>query len=223
MESLAYLHVQMRLEGLGLTQHNLLTAFQPKGHDPPPVFLAQTPDGQTVTYISQALPRELQEALVTCLDEVRFPDVEVILNLLRAYDIQPQVEHSKTYLFPERYAEAEVSGVKRWPKDDPRIEDFGFAGFADQVYVVEAGGAILSACVSARQNTECAEAWLFTAAEHRRKDLAQLVVTAWARDMMKAKLIPFYSHKMENIASARLANKLGLIPVFEEIVIEKKM
>jgi predicted GNAT family acetyltransferase len=87
---------------------------------------------------------------------------------------------------------------------------------------VEAGGVILSACVSIRQNTECAEAWLFTAAEHRRKGLAQLVVTAWARDMMKAKLGPFYSHKLENIASVRLANKLGLVPVFEEIVIEKK-
>lgn len=222
MESLAYLHLQMRLEGLGLTQHNLLAALQPNGNDPPLVLLAQIPDGQTVTYVSQALPRELQEELGTRLNEVRFPDVEVILNLLRAYEIQPQVEHSKTYVFPERYAEAEVSGVKCWPKDDPRIEDFGFTGFADQVYAVEAGGAILSACVSVRQNTECAEAWLFTAAEHRRKGLAHLVVTAWAKDMMKAKLIPFYSHKLENIASARLANKLGLIPVFEEIVIEEK-
>jgi hypothetical protein len=41
--------------------------------------------------------------------------------------------------------------------------------------------------------------------------------------MMQAKLVPFYSHKLENIASAGLANKLGLIPIFEEIVIEKKM
>jgi len=37
--------------------------------------------------------------------------------------------------------------------------------------------------------------------------------------LMNAGKVPFYSHKVENVASASLARKLGLQPVFEEISI----
>jgi hypothetical protein len=46
------------------------------------------------------------------------------------------------------------------------------------------------------------------------------VVRAWARSLLEAGKVPFYSHKIENRASANLARRLGLQPVFEEIAIE---
>jgi predicted GNAT family acetyltransferase len=130
----------------------------------------------------------------------------------------------KHMLFPEYYAEAHVSGVKSFPKDEPKIRNFGagFEGFADTVYAVEEGGVIRSACVAVRQNTECAEAWVFTAPEDRRRGLAQMVVTAWAQGQMKEGRVPFYSHRIANVASAKVAERLGLISVFEEVGIETK-
>ncbi len=108
-------------------------------------------------------------------------------------------------------------------RDDPRIQNFGFDQLADQVYAVEQADVILSACVSVRQNAKCAEAWVFTACEQRGRGLAQLAVAAWAKHVMQDGIVPFYSHKIDNTASAHLANKLGLIPVFEEIGIERQV
>jgi predicted GNAT family acetyltransferase len=108
-------------------------------------------------------------------------------------------------------------------RDDPKIKSFGFDQLADKVYAVEQDGVILSACVSVRQNAKCAESWVFTASEHRGRGLAQLAVTAWAKNVMQDGIIPFCSHKIDNTASANLANKLRLIPVFEEIGIERQV
>jgi hypothetical protein len=38
---------------------------------------------------------------------------------------------------------------------------------------------------------------------------------------LQMKIVPFYSHRIENLASANLARTLELIPVFEEPNIEK--
>jgi hypothetical protein len=45
------------------------------------------------------------------------------------------------------------------------------------------------------------------------------VVRAWARSLLEAGKVPFYSYKIENRALAGLAWRLGLQPVFEEIAI----
>jgi hypothetical protein len=45
------------------------------------------------------------------------------------------------------------------------------------------------------------------------------VVSAWARSLMDARKIPFYSHEAGDELCTGLANRLGLEPVFEEISI----
>ena len=87
------------------------------------------------------------------------------------------------------------------------------------MYAVEYNGALVSACVSTRENESCGEAWVYTAPHYRQQGFAQKAVNAWARNLMSAGKVPFYSHKIENDASANLARKLGLQPVFEEIVV----
>ena len=59
-----------------------------------------------------------------------------------------------------------------------------------------------------------------TAPQYRRQGLAAQVVTAWAYEATQQGLVPFYSHALENAASAGVASKLGLIPMFEEINID---
>ena len=111
--------------------------------------------------------------------------------------------------------------VKCFAQDDPKIVTFGFNGLADKVFAIEQKGMILSACVSSRQNSTSAEAWVFTHSDYRRKGLAQQVATTWARNMQKEGLTPFYSHNIENTNSALLAKRLNLIKVFEQTIIEK--
>src|SRR5215510_15429154 len=41
------------------------------------------------------------------------------------------------------------------------------------------------------------------------------VVSAWAASLISTGKIPFYSHKTQNIASANLAKRLRLHPIFE--------
>src|SRR5262249_37930735 len=150
--------------------------------DPVPlVLLARSGSGQTVAYVSDALPAEALRPRAGRDHARAFPNVDSLLQTLRTFGFQPQVGHFKTYRFPPQYAHAENSHVHRYAREDPRIKAFGFEGCADEVFAVEVDGVIVSACVSARQNTRCAEAWVFTTPEHRRKGLARLTVTAWAR------------------------------------------
>jgi predicted GNAT family acetyltransferase len=72
-----------------------------------------------------------------------------------------------------------------------------------------------------REDEFCAESWVITAPEQRGKGLATAAVSLWAAETLKTEKIPFYSHALTNIPSARLAGKLGLIPIFEEVVLEK--
>ena len=73
--------------------------------------------------------------------------------------------------------------------------------------------------MSVRENERCGEAWVYTDPPFRHLGLARQVISAWAQSMIAAGKVPFYSHKMTNIASANLANRLELQPVFEEIAI----
>ena len=113
----------------------------------------------------------------------------------------------------------EEDEVKLYPKSDIKIQAFYFDGFTEQVHAIERDGKIVSACVSAKENDHCGEAWVTTNENYRHQGLAQKVVSIWARDLMLTGKIPLYSHKITNLGSAKLAKRLGLEPVFEEIMI----
>ncbi len=213
-------HILGSAQGLALNPQGRIIRQSPQADDLPLILLAHTAEGQTVAYLGDDCPVELQCELANQAANVEFPQVEPLLHLLRAYGIQPTVGHFKTYVFPEQSAQVELDPVKHFPKDDPKVMDFRFSGFADTVYAIEKDGIIRAACVSVRQDADCAESWVFTAPPWRRQGLAQKVVMAWARDMRSQGIVPFYSHKIENLASANLAAQLALIPVFEEIGIE---
>lgn len=178
MDGLDYLHAQMRLEGIRLNQDRLVEPLTPSGGDLPLLLWARTYDGRTVLYVNALLPCALREALTSRASQGIWPNIETLLRPLHAYGIQTEVGHSQTYVCPRHYAEADTSAVTYYLQEHPQIQAFGFGGMAAEVYAVERDGAICAACVSVRQNRECAEAWVFTAPEHRRRGLGQWVVTA---------------------------------------------
>jgi GNAT superfamily N-acetyltransferase len=147
--------------------------------------------------------------------------IEYAAQVFNSFGICTKSGHFRTYMFPDNFANADVGHVKCFSQDDPKIVAFGFGGFAEKVYAIEQEGIIFSACISSRQNSKSAEAWVFTHPDHRRKGLAQQVVTAWAGNLQREGIIPFYSHDVENSNSAILARKLKLVHLFDENVIEK--
>ena len=104
-----------------------------------------------------------------------------LLDVLKKYGVQSDVGHYKTYVFPS------IPGIDRdvhcLSKNDQKVKTFGFDGFAEQVYVIEREGRVVSACVSTRENEKCGEAWVFTAPEYRHQGF-QKVVNAWAGSLM---------------------------------------
>jgi hypothetical protein len=222
MEPMDFLLLQMRLEGIRLTRENLLASPSAVSDDHPLALFVKTSDGQVASFFSEILSSELRETLYLNAKRVRFPVIDPVPELFTTAGVAIRIEHFKTYRFPKNGLNMDTPAIRCLPKQDLRILDFGFGGFADDVYAVDEEGVIVSACVSARQNEECAEAWVFTAETHRCRGLAQHVVTAWSRSIQAKKLIPFYSHAFDNVPSAKLAEKLGLFPVFEEVQIQQE-
>jgi len=216
MEPLAYLHLQMRLEGKGLVTGCFMRQVEiVPGEEMPIMLIARFVNGELVIYYDEAISPDLQKQLATA--KMDFPKVIPYLDVLKAHHMQCEVGHYKTYIFPcLPAAEAEVLCLS---KRDTRIQAFGFDGFASEVYAMACDNRIVSACVSMRENETCGEAWVYTVPEYRKQGFAQKVVRAWARNLIDAGKVPFYSHEIQNAASASLARKLGLQPVFEEISI----
>jgi hypothetical protein len=218
MNALTYLLLQMGLEGKGLVGRNTIRQIQVvPGEELPLLLLAQLADRTLVAYYSESLPSDLQAQLSVCVSSIEFPEVDPILGALKSHAIRAGTGHYKTYLFPPQMApNPEVTCLS---KVDQKVQAFGFDGFAQRVYAIERDGRIISACVSVRENQNCGELWVYTDPAHRKQGLARKVVSAWAHSLISTGKIPFYSHNIENTASASLAGALQLQPAFEEISI----
>jgi predicted GNAT family acetyltransferase len=88
---------------------------------------------------------------------------------------------------------------------DPELIDRPWPVFA----IVE-DGRIVSSCLSARENDSAGEAWVRTLPAHRRRGYAREVTAAWGADLARQGKIAFYSHRVDNPASAAVARSLGL-------------
>jgi RimJ/RimL family protein N-acetyltransferase len=219
MDPLKVLHLQMRLEGKALVDERFMRQVEVvPGEERSLMLVAQLANGELVTYYEQGISLGLYKELTA--RQIEFPDIGSLLELLRSHHISFEVGHYRTYIFPS--LPLKDMQVTRLSKHEPRVKAFGFDGFAEDVYGIEHGDKIVSACVSARENRDCGEAWVYTEAAYRHQGFAQKVVNAWAASLMEAGKVPFYSHKIENRASAGLAGKLGLQFVFEEIAITQR-
>jgi len=219
MKPIECLYLQMELEGIGVHNESLITRLHPDTKDFPLVLLARTSDGQSVRYLDVTAPLAMRESLAHL--DVDFQQIDPILRIIASCGIPVKTGHFRTYTFPGQVQDADRGAVSCLPKDDIRVINFGFNEFAEKVYGVEHAGQIISACVSTRQNSRSAEAWVYTHPDHRRQGLAQQVVLAWAADLLKEGHIPFYSHETGNSNSANLAGSLKLVHVFDEIGIER--
>lgn len=210
---------QLRLEGIEVTPEGRIRPVGTESDGVPWVLVVLTADGDCLILIDSALPEELCRHL-NPPDLVVF-QIDSSLAALRAAGASVKPGHFKTYGFPKDLDPSLGSDVVRYARTDPGVFALGFHAFADEIFGVKDGDTLVAACVSSRQGDEAAEAWVYVRPEYRRRGLAQKVVVAWAGAMRVAGRFPFYSHLIDNLASARLAASLGLVPLFEEKVIER--
>jgi GNAT superfamily N-acetyltransferase len=219
MKPIEYLFRQMEIEGIQRTADTLISRTAPEVEDFPLVLAARTVDGDSLICYDDRLPAELRARLRSC--DLQSFETEQAIRLLADWGIEAKPGSFRTYIFPAGMGATFVPAASCYDGSDPRVIAFGFQGFSDQVFAIEEQGRIVSACVSIRQNLGCGEAWVFTDPEHRRRGLARQAVTAWAGALLRQGITPLYSHSLSNSASAQLAQSLGLIPVYDEAVIER--
>mgnify|MGYP001073484645 FL=1 len=222
MDAIDHLRMQLRLEGKVVVGENSLRQVEVVPDEEMPfMVIASLSTRELVAYYDEALSRELRDELDRQVRSLDFPNISPLVDILRAQDPNLEIGYFKTFTFPERYIDTIFDEVLTLHKTDPKVKAFGFDGFAEQVHAIEQDGRIVSACVSARDNESCGEAWIYTDENHRHRGFARKVVGAWAKGLLSAGRVPFYSHKVENLASAELAKRLGLVPAFEEIIISR--
>jgi predicted GNAT family acetyltransferase len=88
-----------------------------------------------------------------------------------------------------------------------------------EAYWIVIDGNPVARASSSRSDDAAAELWIETDPDHRRRGYATRVALAWATGVRQAGKTPFYSHLHDNAASAALARRLGVSPLFEIIAI----
>jgi len=222
MTPLDYLHLQLRLEGKEVINGSLLRQVEVVPDEEMPLMvIASLASNKLSVYYDETLPSDLLDKLNEQVHSLSFPNIESIINTLQSHNFKLEIGHYKTYTFPEHYKDSEADEVMLYSQSDHKIQAFGFGGFTEQVHAIERDGKIVSACVSAKENDHCGEAWVFTDQNYRHQGLAQKVVSIWAGDLQLTGKVPLYSHRIQNNTSANLAKQLRLHPIFEEIAITR--
>ncbi len=106
-----------------------------------------------------------------------------------------------TIILNENNASLLSAELKDWLPDIPHQQPF---------VTMLAAGQAAAICASVRITAAAHEAGVETAASQRRKGYAAAVVSAWAYEVEKLGALPLYSTSFENIASQRVASRLGL-------------
>lgn len=68
---------------------------------------------------------------------------------------------------------------------------------------------------SSRSNEQCAELWVRTDPDYRRRGYARQAAMAWAAEIIDTGRVAFYSHLAENQASRKLAASIGVVHLFD--------
>lgn len=176
-----------------------------------------TADGD-VRYLRYDLPQPLRARLADVPWELARHDSQAVCSILAAQAPCLGIWIGRSYAVTRPVTASECEGVRRIdptsPLDRAMLERFDgdVAGYGWPAFAIAIEGAVVSACVSSREDDHAAEAWVQTDPGHRGRGFARLVTAAWAQAIQETGRIPFYSHAEDNVASAGVARSLGLHP-----------
>lgn len=193
--------LQLRLERIGVGEGNTLVRISGDNPDDIPRFLVVEFGDGCENFFRHDLPPEVRKRLAALPAEQAFRDRGVVEAILAEDSPCEDMSIFASYVFPEELTPEQYLDAARLPgKNDIGRPLFG----------VIAGGEAVSVCSSVREDDRCAEAYVWTESQYRQRGYARQAVSAWAHDLQERGKLPFYSHKMGNVASKAIAHSLGL-------------
>lgn len=182
------------------------------------VYAVRRPEGEHI-FFQEGLPGPLRDRLCKLPFRAYFDDPQQIRAILEDHAPCDEIHIGKSYVFPESITAMKTPDVTRLSQVDPvRLRQYeeGIDLVDREVFGVLVDGRIVSTCESSRENDFAAESWVHTQEDYRRQGYARQVTAAWGNWVIQRGKVPFYSHSMENLASAAVARSLGLILYIED-------
>jgi len=202
--------------------------------NPPRLFMGRGPDGNVWLFrddIPDDLARKLDELCRSeplAKDLMRPPIVaSAIRAALEGYVRVTREYRGPAYLIPE--GTRAPSDAVLITKEKRRVLEAGFpemlpplAADVDigPVTAAVVNGSAVSICYCARLSPLAAEAGVETLDAMRGRGYATAAVAAWAAALRRRGLLPLYSTSWENVASQRVAEKVGAVCYGEDWEIE---
>ncbi|MBN2146398.1 MAG: GNAT family N-acetyltransferase [Anaerolineales bacterium] len=140
------------------------------------------------------LPSEARRRLLALGAAEIYHQPSEVENLLRKYVPCRSAGLFRTCCFTHHPAPAEYPAVAR----------------NEDCFSVYINGVEVSRAWSVRQNDRCAELAVETLPDYRGRGYARQVSAAWGGAVLRQGRVAFYSHRIENRASAALARSLGV-------------
>ncbi len=148
-----------------------------------------------VTYLGHDLPPTVRRQLLELDPEILLRNHRRVQKILSAYSPCNQVFAGQAYVFVHV----------------PSPEEYPDALLHQGAYVVMVDGQPVSRAWTQDGSERAAELAVETLPAYRRRGYGRQVVAAWAARVMADGKVAFYSHKIGNSASRRLARSLGVV------------
>ena len=213
--------LQLNLEGFDIGENNQIIKIntdhfdieKDKNQEFPNITVFKS-DNQLDVFYADSMSDQLVFALEKFSKEDFFYKKEKVIAKLKERNEFNEVGHYIVYIFPEKILE-NLQNLKIFKGDDELVKEFDSSFYKKYsiIYAAIENNEIAASCVSSRENDFAGEAWIFTSPKYRKQGYGSRAVNFWAHELREKNKIPFYTHEISNIASHKLAQKLGLVKV----------
>ena len=215
------LKTHLHLECMTVTLEGLLTRIEgPYPDDIPCLYAARFIDGSIRRFYRADVSKDVRGQLDAIPSPSIFTEVERIKKILSLPSDQEEWR-GLSYIFPDNLSTQDFPDAVLLNTKENKIllEQFesGLSESKHEIFAIVHEDKIVSACNSSREDNLSAESWVRTIEEYRGRGYARQVTLAWAHNLQQKGKLPFYTHKLSNIQSQKVAEGLGLILYMEDI------
>lgn len=221
MDSVELIKIHLELECIGVNKSSQLHQIPCADPDDLPRFYIAHHDKGYSRYFRQDLAVSICNQLLALAPETALRAREIVQTILAQDTPCTDIHTGKSYVFPDlTESNIESQAVRLDESHRALIEQFSpDMNIVDKaVFAVIIEGRIVSICESSRENARAGEVWVQTVPDFRGRGFAGQVTAAWARHLQQQTKIPFYSHKLSNLASQAVAQQLNLIQYIQDAV-----
>lgn len=210
---------QLALEGLRFDADGHIERWRDMpGESGPPARVVAVDFGvEQAVYFGNSIDRNLEDAILAMPVQALLAGAPEVLDVLSTQRVVEDRDESWTYTVSCDTVLPACPLVRKLAAGDESrrgsdVRD-GDVSRGD-VFAILVDGVVVSEALSVREDGTSAELWVHTDPGHRRRGYAAQAASAWLGSVTERRLIPFYSHERDNVASRSLAEALRLGHVY---------